>query len=250
MSYFSLEKLKGAAISLAVGILVYAFVARPWMTEREKDGGRRYPDRWPWWLDLENSIYRPLVLIALPAVCGFVGRVMDHAVDGLILLARKTTHRQTRERYKRRDGDRLGYLAGLACDDAALLFDRLTFRKRERRSAIPRMVEIEMCIRDRFMALFGVMFFAYQLGDLTFKAGGILGGLADGDMRNTVLLVSAVMIVGFGTKAGMFPMHGWLSTAHPAAPAPASAVLSGIITKSGVLALIRVASVSYTHRCV
>ena len=74
--------------------------------------------------------------------------------------------------------------------------------------------------RGAFMALFGVMFFAYQLGDLTFKAGGILGGLADGDMRNTVLLVSAVMIVGFGTKAGMFPMHGWLSTAHPAAPAP------------------------------
>ena len=95
-------------------------------------------------------------------------------------------------------------------------------------------------IAGAFMALFGVMFFAYQLGDLTFKAGGILGGLADGDMRNTVLLVSAVMIVGFGTKAGMFPMHGWLSTAHPAAPAPASAVLSGIITKSGVLALIRV----------
>ena len=141
--YFSLENLKGAAISLAVGILVYALVARPWMTEWEKDGGRRYPDRWPWWLDLENSIYRPLMLIALPAVCGFVGRVMDHAADGLILLARKTTHRQTRERYKRLDGDRLGYLAGLACDDAALLFDRLTFRKRERRSAIPRMVEIE-----------------------------------------------------------------------------------------------------------
>ena len=37
------------------------------MTEWEKDGGRRYPDRWPWWLDLENSIYRPLMLIALPA---------------------------------------------------------------------------------------------------------------------------------------------------------------------------------------
>ena len=34
-------------------------------------------------------------------------------------------------------------MAGRACDDAALLFDRLTFRKRERRSAIPRMVEIE-----------------------------------------------------------------------------------------------------------
>ena len=47
------------------------------------------------------------------------------------------------------------------------------------------------------------------------------------------------MILGFGTKAGMFPLHGWLPTAHPAAPAPASAVLSGIITKMGVLGVIR-----------
>lgn len=48
------------------------------------------------------------------------------------------------------------------------------------------------------------------------------------------------MIVGFGSKAGMFPLHGWLSTAHPVAPAPASAILSGINTKMGVLAIIRV----------
>jgi multicomponent Na+:H+ antiporter subunit D len=48
------------------------------------------------------------------------------------------------------------------------------------------------------------------------------------------------MIIGFGAKTGMFPLHGWLPTAHPAAPAPASAVLSGVITKSGVLAVIRV----------
>ena len=37
----------------------------------------------------------------------------------------------------------------------------------------------------------------------------------------------------------MFPMHAWLPTAHPVAPAPASAVLSAIIVKGGVLALIR-----------
>lgn len=54
------------------------------------------------------------------------------------------------------------------------------------------------------------------------------------------LFVLLLILVGFGTKAGMFPMHGWLPTAHPVAPAPASAVLSGIITKSGVLAVIRV----------
>jgi multicomponent Na+:H+ antiporter subunit D len=48
------------------------------------------------------------------------------------------------------------------------------------------------------------------------------------------------MLVGFGAKAGMFPLHAWLPTAHPVAPSPASAVMSGIIVKSGVLAIIRV----------
>jgi formate hydrogenlyase subunit 3/multisubunit Na+/H+ antiporter MnhD subunit len=38
----------------------------------------------------------------------------------------------------------------------------------------------------------------------------------------------------------MYPMHGWLPSAHPVAPAPASAVLSAVIAKSGVLAIIRI----------
>lgn len=48
-----------------------------------------------------------------------------------------------------------------------------------------------------------------------------------------------VMILGFGAKAGMFPLHSWLPAAHPVAPSPASALLSGIIVKFGVLAVIR-----------
>ena len=57
--------------------------------------------------------------------------------------------------------------------------------------------------------------------------------------ESLVLTFSFLMIIGFGAKAGMFPLHGWLPTAHPVAPAPASAVLSGIITKAGALGLFR-----------
>ena len=63
--------------------------------------------------------------------------------------------------------------------------------------------------------------------------------LAVGRQGAAILIGSFLMIVGFGTKAGMFPMQSWLPTAHPVAPAPASAVLSGVITKTGVLAVIR-----------
>ena len=89
-----------------------------------------------------------------------------------------------------------------------------------------------------------VLFSTYMLNryttSLDFTPGGTLD-LAAAEGHTTLILVCAgLMILGFGVKAGMFPMHGWLSTAHPAAPAPASAVLSGVIVKMGVLGAIRV----------
>lgn len=47
-------------------------------------------------------------------------------------------------------------------------------------------------------------------------------------------IASAGLLLGFGIKAGLVPLHVWLPLAHPAAPTPASAVLSGAIVKAGV----------------
>lgn len=49
-------------------------------------------------------------------------------------------------------------------------------------------------------------------------------------------------LVGFGTKAGIMPMHVWLPVAHPVAPSPASALLSGVVIKMGIYALLRLLS--------
>ena len=87
------------------------------------------------------------------------------------------------------------------------------------------------------MGLLGIFFFNNMLGTVTFTAGGLAGDTA---ASGALLTITFMVILGFGTKAGMFPLHGWLPTAHPVAPAPASAVLSGVITKAGVLAIIRV----------
>ena len=73
-----------------------------------------------------------------------------------------------------------------------------------------------------------------------FVPGGTLSPDAVVSQGPLLLWVLLITVIGFGTKAGMFPMHGWLPTAHPIAPAPASAVLSGVITKAGVLCIIRV----------
>jgi hydrogenase-4 component B len=53
----------------------------------------------------------------------------------------------------------------------------------------------------------------------------------------TLYLPGAFLLAGFGAKAGMYPLHIWLPKAHPVAPAPASALLSGVLTKTGVFAV-------------
>lgn len=95
-------------------------------------------------------------------------------------------------------------------------------------------------VAGAFMALFGIFFLAGFGGLGSFSQGGILDAGALAGHEGLFLAAVFLMIVGFGTKAGMFPMHGWLPSAHPEAPAPASAVLSGVITKMGVLGIIRV----------
>lgn len=89
-------------------------------------------------------------------------------------------------------------------------------------------------------ALLGIFFLNRYCTTLAFVPGGTLDPARLSGNEGTLLIIVFVMILGFSTKAGMFPMHGWLPTAHPAAPAPASAVLSGVITKMGVLGVIRV----------
>lgn len=91
-----------------------------------------------------------------------------------------------------------------------------------------------------YAALFGVYFLYKNSETLAFTAGGVLKASAIAEHGSFLLIVAFIMVLGFGVKAGMFPMHAWLPTAHPVAPAPASAVLSAVIVKAGVLALIRV----------
>lgn len=64
----------------------------------------------------------------------------------------------------------------------------------------------------------------------------VLPHLAVAPLRDVTI---ALLVLGFGLKAGLVPLHVWLPLAHPAAPMPASAVLSGAIIKAGVIGLIR-----------
>ena len=94
-------------------------------------------------------------------------------------------------------------------------------------------------VAGAFLALFGIFVLSQYAPTMDFVAGGSVAA-AQLSRPGLMLAGAFLMILGFGAKAGMFPLHAWLPIAHPVAPAPASAVLSGVITKSGVLAIIRV----------
>lgn len=89
------------------------------------------------------------------------------------------------------------------------------------------------------MALFGLYFVYKNAPTIEYLKGGVLATSIT-EQNQTILLVAVLlMVLGFSVKGGMFPMHAWLTSAHPVAPAPASAFLSGIIVKGGVLGIIR-----------
>ncbi|MCL2121013.1 MAG: proton-conducting membrane transporter [Clostridiales bacterium] len=87
---------------------------------------------------------------------------------------------------------------------------------------------------------FVAILFLFTLGiPLEFTPGGVLNAVNVAGSERQILTVTLLAIIGFSAKAGMFPLHAWLPDAHPVAPAPASAILSGIITKAGVFAVLR-----------
>lgn len=86
------------------------------------------------------------------------------------------------------------------------------------------------------LALFGV--FAsldHVSGSLMFPAAHSLGPAG-----SSIIFILA--LIGFGMKAGLIPLHIWLPGAHAAAPSHASALLSGVMIKTGIYGLIRLTS--------
>jgi hydrogenase-4 component B len=63
------------------------------------------------------------------------------------------------------------------------------------------------------------------------------GDVARGPMRDALF---GLFLFGFGVKAGTIPLHVWLPEAHPAAPSSISALMSGVLLKTGVYGIVRV----------
>ncbi len=71
-------------------------------------------------------------------------------------------------------------------------------------------------------------------------AGAVGGSQALSSGSGLQIAIALTALIGMGTKAGVMPLHVWLPRAHPIAPAPVSALMSGVMIKVAIYALVRV----------
>lgn len=126
VAYFSFENLRGSFISLVFGALIYGFIVRPLLMKKESSGEngavcKYYTNRMPSWMDLENIIYRPLLLQILPFTFGMICRFLDSLVDTIVVILRKTIYRDEKLPHELPEGNAFTHLA--AC--TASFFERL-----------------------------------------------------------------------------------------------------------------------------
>lgn len=86
------------------------------------------------------------------------------------------------------------------------------------------------------LTLIGTLLLFDAAGSLDFVPGGVAAEVPAARLH----LAAICLVIGFGVKAALFPLHGWVPDAHPAAPAPFSAVLSGVMVATGAFAILRV----------
>ncbi|MBX9752740.1 MAG: hypothetical protein K5Q68_24335 [Roseococcus sp.] len=97
-------------------------------------------------------------------------------------------------------------------------------------------IYLALAVLGEVFLLFAFALLAVNIPGQSLAITDAVAALPGSPVRDATILL---LILGFGLKAGLVPLHVWLPLAHPAAPMPASAVLSGAIIKAGIIGLIR-----------
>lgn len=150
-AYFSFGNLKGGLTSIAIGALLYILAGRLWMMKKEGNGSRIYLNRWPGLLDLEEYLYRPVLLVILPTLCGGIFGILDKMtdtlskfliktgsvaaglldtlVDAVVVLLRKTIYRDRTKMGELKEGNALTYMIGSAANAVCRILNHTLWKK-------------------------------------------------------------------------------------------------------------------------
>jgi formate hydrogenlyase subunit 3/multisubunit Na+/H+ antiporter MnhD subunit len=110
----------------------------------------------------------------------------------------------------------------------------LVIHNRDKEAQLAARVYVVMAILGEMMLLIG--FWLAASGGKSLLISDLAAHIPQSPYAAVIVVT---LIAGFGVKAGLFPLHVWLPLAHPAAPLPASAVLSGAMIKAGLLGWVR-----------
>lgn len=95
---------------------------------------------------------------------------------------------------------------------------------------------LAIAVLGGMVMLMGIFLLYYHTGTLSYE--DFYENVGQFTKKGWSMAAALCLLFGFGAKAGAFPLHVWLPKAHPVAPAPASALLSGILTKTGVFGIL------------
>ncbi|MBI5208318.1 MAG: hypothetical protein HY934_11105 [Candidatus Firestonebacteria bacterium] len=117
----------------------------------------------------------------------------------------------------------------------------LVMHEENKASKMAAKVYLYMGVATGLCLLMGIFLFNYFTGSLDLAPAGekLLS------LGTWKYIIAGLMIIGFGGKAGLFFEHIWLPQAHPVAPSPASALLSGSMIKCGAYGIIRVVNMFF-----
>ena len=134
IAYFSGENLLGAAKSLAIGLVVYFLVVRLWLMAKNEKGARVYVNRWPRKLDLEDAVYRPVLLKLLPGLCTLVVRFVAELPETVVLFLRDTIFSKRKKAHAVPVGNRFTYACGKLVNGVAIALNATFLRNHPMRT--------------------------------------------------------------------------------------------------------------------
>lgn len=129
VNYFSLGNLKGSAISLSIGLVVYFGIIRTCLIKKAEDGKKSYVNVWPEWLDLENAIYRPVIQHAIPFIMAFILRCFDKVMDVIIKLTADSVLAPAKPARELPYGNRFTLAVGKFLNGLFVILNATMFRK-------------------------------------------------------------------------------------------------------------------------
>lgn len=163
--YFTWTNLKGSGISILIGAAVYFVVVRGFMMEKQADGTTKYVNRWPKKLDLEELLYRPVLLKVLPAVCGGVCKVLDRITDilvriviaigsfvaglfdiladGFVVFLRRTVYRDSLPVTELEEGNEMTHALGSFLNTVEAVLNRFIWKEHPRKKDFEHMLALK-----------------------------------------------------------------------------------------------------------